>query len=303
MRMKKLLPGALPPMITPFTENGDVDYAAFESNVAKWNDTDLTGYLVLGSNSETAFLSEKEKDELLKITASTASKDRYLMAGTSLEGLRETIRYTNKAAELGMDAALVLTPNYYDSAMNSKNLVKYFTALADASDIPILIYNVSKFTHVNIKPDAVAELCTHPNIIGMKDSQGDFVQLANFKRALGDNFGDKFNLIVGTASMYYPALQLGVKNAIMALANCCPNECGRMYRLFDEGKLDEGMELYMRMLPVNTAVTGTYGIAGLKYACDLLGYKGGYVRVPLLDSSDKDKAEIRAILEKAQLLG
>jgi len=296
--MKTLRKGVLPPMITPFTADGDVDYAAFEYNVAKWNDTDLAGYLVLGSNSETCFLSEEEKIELVKITVKTASKDRFVMAGTGIEGLRETIRFTNLCGELGCDAALVLTPNFFDAKMDSKNLINYFTALADKAEIPILIYNVPKFTHVNIKPDAVAELSRHPNIIGMKDSMGDIVQIANFLNVKDDSF----NVMVGTASIWYPALHLGVVNGVHALANCCPNECSEIQHLFDAGKYDEARALYMRVLPVNSAVTGAYGVPGLKHACDRMGFKGGKVRTPLIDSNEDAKAAVDKILDKAGVL-
>lgn len=296
--MKELKKGVLPPMITPFTTEGDVDYAAFEYNVAKWNDNDLAGYLVLGSNSETAFLSEEEKTELIKITVATAKKDRYVLAGTGIEGLRETIRFTNLSAKLGVDAALVLTPCYYDAKMDSKNLIKYFTALADNSDIPILIYNVPKFTHVNIKADAVAELSRHPNIIGMKDSLGDIAQISTFLNVKDDSF----NVMVGTASVWYPALTLGIKNGIHALANCCPDQCASVQRLYDAGKSDEARVLHQRILPINTAVTGTYGIPGLKHACDRMGLKGGKVRLPLLNASDDAKAGVDKILANAGVI-
>ena len=296
--MKPLTKGILPPMITPFTSDGDVDYAAFESNIQKWNKDDLAGYLVLGSNSETAYLSEEEKIELIKITVATAGSDRHVMAGTGVEGLRETIRFTNLAAKYGAESALVLTPNYYDAKMGSENLIRYFTILADNSDIPILIYNVPKFTHVNIKADAVAELSRHKNIVGMKDSLGDIAQIASFI-----NVKDKdFNLIVGTASAWYPALQLGVTTGIHALANCCPNECAKVQRLFDAGDFAAARELYLRILPINTAVTGTYGIPGLKHACDRMGYKGGEVRLPLLPASEQTKEAVDAILAKAGVL-
>lgn len=297
--MAKLqIKGIIPPMITPFKENGDVDYEAFEYNVAKWNNDNLSGYLVLGSNSETCYLSEEEKLQLIKITVETAKKDRHVIVGSGLESLRETIKLTNKAAKLGVESALVLTPSYYGGKMTTKSMVTFFTELANNSDIPIMIYNVSKFTHYNISADAVAQLAQHPNIIGMKDSNGDVPQLATFKRVTPDDF----NLMVGTFSAWYPALTLGIKAGIHALANCNPNECTAVQTEFDAGNWEKARDIYQRMFAVNTAVTGTYGIAGLKYACDLMGYRGRQVRVPLMPCSDEEKAGIEAILKKAQVL-
>ena len=295
---KILIEGVLPPMITPFKENGDVDYGAFEENIIKWNENKLAGYLVLGSNSETVYLTEEEKIQLIKITVSNAKPGRHIIVGSGMESLRETIRLTNIAAKLGVNAALVLTPFYYGGKMTNEALINFFTKLADNSDIPILIYNVPKFTHINIKPETVEALAEHPNIIGMKDSLGDVPQLATFKRIVPEDF----NLLVGTASSWYPALALGIKGGILALANCNPDECAEVKEAFDNGDWEKAREIYQRVFPINTAVTGTYGIAGLKYACDIQGYKGGAVRTPLLPLKEEEKRSIEAVLRKAKVI-
>lgn len=287
--------GVIPPMLTPFKENGDADYDAFISNMENWNQDKLAGYLVLGSNSETVYLTEEEKIQFMKFTVAHAQKGRHVMAGTGMESLRDTIKFTNMAARLGVHSALVLTPFYYGGNMTSEALIKYFTTLADNSDIPILIYNVPKFTHLNIKADAVAALSTHPNIIGMKDSLGDVPQLATFKRIVPE----EFNLMVGTASAWYPALALGIEAGIMALANTNPNECALVQEEFEKGNWEKSRLVYQAVFPINTTITATYGIAGLKYAADVMGYKGGFVRSPLLDLAASDKEKIDGIIEKA----
>lgn len=291
--------GVLPPMITPFKENGDVDYEKFADNINKWNNYDLAGYLVLGSNSETVFLTEEEKLKLIELTVKHRKAGKIVMAGTGMESTRETIALTNKAADLGADCAMILTPHYYGGKMNDEALINFFTDVADNVKIPVLIYNVTKFTHVNISPKAVGVLAKHPNIIGMKDSSGSIPQLINFKHAIGN---EEFNLMVGTASAWYPALTIGIDGAIMALANCCPGECIEVQEQFEAGNLDEAREIYERVFPVNSAVTGKFGIAGLKYACDLLGFNGGFVRKPLLQLREEEKVELKDILAKAQVL-
>ena len=287
--------GVIPPMVTPFKENGDLDSKAFVSNIEKWNKDKLTGYLVLGSNSETVYLSEEEKLELVKLTVEHAGKDRLIIAGTGLESARETIKLTNKCASLGAHCALVLTPYYYDNAMDSKAMIRFFKEVADHSDIPVLLYNVSKFTSVNIGADAVAELSRYKNIVGMKDSNGDVPQLAVFLQAASEDF----QIMTGTYSAWYPALAMGITATISAMANCCPNEIAETQELYEAGKLNESFNLYQRMFPVNSAVTGAFGIPGLKYVCDLLGYSGAHVRNPLTDCSETQKEQLRSIVNKA----
>lgn len=291
--------GVIPPMITPFDENDEVDYEKHVKNVEKWNQYDLAGYLVLGSNSETAYLTDEEKLKLVELTVKHRKEGKIVMAGTGLESTRETIKLTNMAADLGADCALLLTPNYYGGKMNDEALINYFTEVADNVKIPILIYNVTKFTHVNISPKAVGILAKHPNIIGMKDSSGDIPQLVNFKRVIGN---EDFNLMVGTASAWFPALTLGVEASVMALVNCCPQECVDVQKEFDNGNVEKSRELYERVFPVNSAVTGAFGIAGLKHACDLLGFEGGLVRKPLLQITEDDKSKLKDILVAAKVL-
>src|SRR6056297_2020277 len=291
--------GVIPPVITPFRENDQVDYEKFSSNIRKWNKKDLAGVLVLGSNGETAYLREEEKLELIKLAVENTDENKIVMVGTGVESTKMTIELTNQAAELGADCALILTPNYYGGKMGDEAQIAYFNEVADNTKIPILIYNVTKFTHINISPKVVSELSKHKNIIGMKDSSGDVKQLIQF---MNSGLDKEFNLLVGTASAWYPALAVGVKASVMALANCCPDECIEVQKLYEEGKLEESLELYKRMYPVNSAVTGGFGIAGLKYVCDKLGFEGGYTRKPLLPLKDKEKNQLNQIIEKAGLI-
>ena len=293
----KTIHGVIPPMVTPFKADGELDQKSFVSNIEKWNKDRLTGYLVIGSNSETVYLGEDEKLELVKLTVEHAKKDRLIIVGSSQESARETIKLTNKCAKLGAHCALILTPFYYGSSMDSKAMIRFFTEVADHSDIPILIYNVTKFTHINIGADAIAELSRHKNITGMKDSNGDVPQLANFLRVADPSF----QIMTGTYGAWYPAMTMGINAIISAMANCCPNEIAETQDLYEEGKLKESFALYQRFFPVNAAVTGGFGIAGLKYACDYLGYSGGHVRNPLADSTEAQKEQLRAIIDKALL--
>ena len=290
--------GVIPPVITPFKQ-GRVDYQAYEANVLRWNESALAGYLVLGSNSEAPYLEPADKLELIRVTKRVAAPDRLIMAGTGLESTRATIDLTNQAGEAGADCALLLTPCYYGDQMTDAALIHYFSSVADASEIPILIYNVTKFTHLNISPAVVAELSHHPNIIGMKDSSGSIVQLVSF---MVKGLSKEFNLLVGTASAWYPALTIGIEGAVMALANCCPDQMAEVQRLFEAGDLAASQALYQKLFPVNICVTGKLGVAALKHACGLLGYTPGEVCPPLLPLSAAEKDHVEAIIRDAGLL-
>lgn len=297
--MTKLnLTGVFPPMITPFTKEEEVDYDGHIYNVQKWNKVQLGGYVVLGSNSETVYLNEEEKLKLIDLTVKNAAPGRKIIVGTGLESTKATIALTNAAAAKGVHAALIITPFYYLGKMNDAALIHHFEMLADQSEIPILVYNVSKFTHINVSTNVISKLSQHPNIIGMKDSSGSIPQLIQYQNAAK---GD-FQILSGTASIWYPALNLGVKGAVMALGNCAPQACVDIQNAFERGNLAEAEAIYRRMFPVNAAVTAQFGIAGLKYASELCGYKGGSVRSPLQPLETLEKEEIRRILAKARLI-
>lgn len=291
--------GVIPPILTPFEATGEIDYNAFEYNLKKWNTYDLAGILVLGSNGETPFLTKEEKLKLIESTVKNIDEDKTIVVGTGMESVKETVELTNQAAALGADCALILTPNYYGGNMHDTAQLHFFTEVADQTEIPILIYNVTKFTHLNISPKVVSQLSQHKNIIGMKDSSGDVRQLIEY---MNEGLDEDFNLIVGTASAWYPALTIGIEAAVMALANCCPQECIDIQKLYEDNQLEASLSLYKRMYPVNKAITGTFGIPGLKYAASTLGYQGGHTRKPLLGLMDDEIESLEKILKKANLI-
>lgn len=291
--------GVIPPVITPFTEDGKVDFAAFEENILQLNETGLRGYLVLGSNGETPYISKEDKLQLVKIARKAAKPGMLVFAGTGVESTQATIELSNEMADLGADGVLVLTPCFFKDQMKEDVMVQYYSDVADACRIPVMIYNATKFTGVNITPGAVSRLSHHPNIIGMKDSAGNIAQFMSFDAAGLDK---AFNMMVGTASAWYPSMAIGIQAGIMALANCCPKECVEEQKLFQEGKYQEAFALYRRLFPVNACVTGPLGVAALKYACQRRGYHGGSVCKPLLPLTEAQKKTVDAVLEKAQLL-
>ncbi len=295
--MAKLdLHGIFPPIPTPFI-NGTVAYDKLASNVERWNHTGLKGFVVLGSNGEYVSLSEEEKRAVVDIVVQSAGDEMRVIAGTGCEYTAETVRLTEDCAKIGAHAALVVTPHYYAGRMNEAALVKHYSAVADQSAIPILLYNVPKFTHINMAADLVARLSEHPNIIGLKDSSGNVIQLAEILNAVARGF----NVMVGTAGVLFSGLTIGCVGGINALANVAPEQCVAILDLVKAGDLDAARQLQLKMIPVNQAVTAVYGVPGLKTAMDMLGYFGGDPRLPLLPSSEQEKSEIKNMLTKAGL--
>jgi 4-hydroxy-2-oxoglutarate aldolase len=229
--------------------------------------------------------------------AQTAPKFMTLIAGTGCESTRETLELTNASAEQGAQAALIVTPHYFGDKMTSAALIKHYTTIADRTAIPILLYNVSKFTHINLSTEAVAELSRHPNIIGIKDSSGMVAQLGEYL----NNAAENFQVLVGMGSALFGALTLGCSGGVLALANIAPEACVSIYNLVQKGDYAQARDLQLKMIPVNKAVTGTYSIPGLKAAMDLLDYYGGDPRPPLLPATEKERTEIKEILIKAGL--
>jgi 4-hydroxy-2-oxoglutarate aldolase len=292
------LHGIFPPIPTPFVD-GRIAGEKLAANIARWNRTGLAGYVAFGSNGEYIYLSEAEKLEVVRTVVASAAPGMKIIAGTGCESTWETIHLTNACARLGAHAALVVTPHYYGGRMNEAALLQHFTAVADAADIPVLIYNVTKFTHIQVSLSLVARLSRHPNIIGIKDSNGNVSFLGEML-----NLVDKdFRVLVGTAGALFGALGLGCAGGVLALANVAPEACVEIYRRVRAGDFEPAGRLQRKMLPVNSAVTATYGVPGLKAALDMLGYYGGDPRPPLLPAGEKEKAEIREILRQADLLG
>ena len=291
------LNGIFPPIPTPFV-NEKVAYDKLAANIERWNLTGLKGYVVLGSNGEYVSLSEEEKRAVVDTVVQSAADKMLVIAGTGCESTAETIRMTEDCAKLGADAALVVTPHYYGGRKNDAALVQYFTTVADQSPIPILLYNVPKFTHINMAADLIARLSGHLNIIGLKDSAGNVIQLGEIINAVARDF----SVMVGTAGVLFSGLTLGCVGGINALANVAPQQCVTILDQVKKGSIDAARDLQLKMIPVNQAVTAVYGVPGLKAAMDMLGYFGGDPRMPLLPSSKRERSEIKAILKKAELL-
>lgn len=289
--------GIFPPITTPF-ENGKIAFDKLGINVEKLSRTGITGIVVLGSNGEYVYLSEKEKRKVIKAVIGAVPENMPVIAGTACESVAETIRLTCDSAELGARAALLTSPHYYGGKMTDEALTRFYMDVADNIPIPALLYNVPKFTHLSLTAGLVSRLSRHPNIVGIKDSSGNVNLLGQYL----NNSESNFNVLVGTAGVLFSGLALGCVGGIVAMANVAPQACVKILESVKQGDFETARRLQLKTLPVNNAVTLTYGIGGLKAAMDMLGYFGGDPRSPLLPATEKERGKIREILIQAGLL-
>lgn len=269
--------GIFTPFVTPFAADQTLDEAALRHNVARWMRGPLTGLVALGSNGEAPLLDDHEADRVVEIVREGMSSDRPLIVGTGRESTRATIAATRRAASLGADCALVRTPSFFKAQMTSDIFVRHYTEVADAAPIPVLLYNVTMFTGVNLAPDAVARLSEHPNIVGLKESGSDIAQIAEYVARVPPDF----TILAGSAATLFHAFCAGCDGAVLALASLVPEACFELQALVSAGRVDEARALQRRVTPLARTIGTVHGIGGLKAAYDLAGYVGGAPRPPL----------------------
>lgn len=292
------LSGVFPPIPTPFNAAAEIAHRALVENLERWNQYDLAGYVVLGSNGEGVYLTAEEKTRVWETARHSIPAERLLIAGTGCESTRETIAMTSRAADAGADAVLVLTPHYYDAQMTPAALTRHFETIANRASVPVVLYNMPRFTHVDMDAVTVARLARHPNIVGIKDSSGNVGKLAQIAGTVTPDF----HLLAGSAGFFFPALAIGAAGGVMALANIAPQALIDLYNLFRRGDWRTAATLQRRLVPVNRAVTADFGVPGLKAALDMVGYYGGPVRSPLQPLSDSDVQSLRDTLVKGHVL-
>lgn len=290
--------GIYTPIVTPFAEDESIDYGKLKHNLGLLAKTDLDGIVVLGSNGEFVYLTHKEKLELIKFCIDNFTKEKRVIVGTSYDSTIETISFCREAAELGADAALILPPHYYKGSMNEEVLYNHFIDVAEESPIPVMLYNMPGNTGINMSSKLVARLAKHPNIVGIKDTAGNIVQLSEIVRDTDDDFV----VFAGNAGYLLPALTVGARGATVALGNVLPEQCCKLVGLFKEGKIEEARELQLKLIEINFMVTGGMGIPALKAAMDMLGYKGGIPRRPLRPLEEDKSKVVKAALEKLGVL-
>src|SRR6266852_8150972 len=284
--------GVFAALTTPYAHDGSVSFPDLKHNVHRYNQTELAGYVALGSTGESVLLTRAEMDGIVITVKEAAAKGKMLLAGAGAESTAETIERAKRAAELGYDAALVKTPYYYKPAYKPEVLIGHYRRVADESPIPVMLYSIPQFTGVALAAAEVAALAEHPNIIGIKDSSGNVQGVAEIVAATPP----AFQVLVGSAASVYPSMVIGARGAILALACALPEKCVALFELVRQGHHEKARELQSILARASRMIVSEPGIAGVKHAMDQRGYRGGIPRLPLQPLSDERKARISSLL-------
>jgi 4-hydroxy-2-oxoglutarate aldolase len=281
----------LAPICTPFDAAGEVDHEALRRNLARYNSAGLAGYAVAGSTGEAGLLNRDERLALFRMVREAAERGMTLLAGCGVESVRETLRMIKAAADIGYDAALVITPHYYRGQMlRPESQLGFYRAVADSSALPVLIYDFPGLTGIDLSIDTIRQLAEHPNIVAIKETSPDLDKIAGIIAAVPR----RFRVLVGSSAKFYESLGLGAVGGILALANAAPEATQRIYDFYQSRDLEAASEA-QRALVGAAGTVPQYGIQGLKYAMDLKGLAGGPARLPLLPLDDTQKAEIESL--------
>ncbi len=293
------LAGLYVPVTTPFDPvTGDAAPVSLRDNLRRWLDQPIDGFLLFGSTGEGALLDEDEKIQLLEYARDVVPPVRGLLAGAGADSTRAAIRLAKRFAEAGADAVLVHAPTYYGPVLSAAAVRDHFTAVADASPVPVLLYYMPKYVHVDLDPGLVGELTRHPNVAGIKDSSGDLKRFADYTEACDDGV----RLFVGNGTLLYAALELGAVGGILAAGLLAADDYGALVKHYREGRSQEAGRLQEKLSPVHREIVVKAGIPGVKVAMDRLGLTGGPPRPPLRPLGEKDQHHVDQVLKQAGLL-
>ncbi len=293
--MGQRLNGIFPPIPTNFSADGSLGPAV--SPFLEWlAAAGVDGVVALGSNGEAAALTDPERVQWLSRVRAALPGSLRLIAGTGADSTRATIERTQAAAESGAVAALVITPFYFRKDLTPASVVAHYEAVASASPIPILIYNVPVHTGWDFHPrDWAVPLAAHPNVAGLKDSSGDLSRIAYLRSVVPADFA----LLAGAGERMLAALDAGADGAIAALANLSPAECAGILRATRSGQASRATALQGQIAQLGEALTTRYGVPGLKAALQMLGFDHGPPRAPLSALTESERAPLRRLLDHA----
>lgn len=297
MEANTRLMGVFAPVITPFDESGEVSYAKLIENMKFYAKSKLKGYLALGSNGENKSLNSQEKEKVLATIIKNKGSEQVVMTGCIFESTKETIEFAKIAQNLGTDFITLLPPSYFKKEMTDAVLLRYFSDVASSVSVPCLVYNAPQFCGgTTLSVNLIKEVAKHPNIVGMKDSSTGNIE--NFLLAVRDTF----NVMAGSANFFMNSLIMGATGGVISLADAFPDITYELYNLTINKKYEQAFKLNEKILILNKAVSGSGGVAAVKYAMDLAGLNGGSPRLPLFPLQDDIKKKIKEALKKVELI-
>jgi 4-hydroxy-tetrahydrodipicolinate synthase len=281
--------GVIPPITTPMDQNGNIEYDDLRSHIKRLEDAGVHGIIPCGSTGERATLTQSEHERVIETTVDAA--DTPVLAGTGASSTQEAINLSKHAADVGADGILVIYPYY--SWPSNKHVVHHYEAIADAVDVPLVIYNIPKRTARNLEPDATVRLASHPNIAGIKESAGDINQIYELLQRTRDM---DFEVLSGYDSQALSTLTLGGTGITSVAANVFPRTVCGLYDAVQSGDLERGRELHEEILEIETAMNLQTIPVAVKAALDIVGVHGPHVRPPLYEASEETREELESFI-------
>jgi len=290
----KNLSGVFAPVATPF-RNEHVALEKLSENILKYNETDLKGYMILGSNGEFRSVNDDEALQIADVVARHKKSDKILIAGAARESSYTTVEFIEKLSDRGVDYVAILPPHYFVSKMTDEVLIRHYAWVADRSKLPVTIYNAPKFSAgLLISAQVIARLAEHPNIVGLKDTSQE--DIAKYVKAVPQDA--EFAVLAGSISKFYEGLVKGAVGGVLSLADYLPQKCCKLLQAFLAGDREKARQMDEYLRTLSSRAAGKFGVAGLKAAMDLLGFYGGPPRLPLVAIADSDKRQLEAVLKK-----
>lgn len=293
--MKNSLEGIYIPAVTAFDCRETVSEEMMAYNIEKWNQTDVAGYMCLGSNGEFRMLDDEESLRVIKTFVECRSESKGLIAGVGRESLYHTKKFIDRIQNAGLqvDYLSVLTPHYFKKAMDDRALIAYFIAVADFSRIPVLLYCAPGFANtVCISSEVLKVLAEHPNIHGIKDTSQNMMN--TYMDAVGER--NDFHIMSGSVNTLYGCLKRGVKGAVISAANYFPQACARLFPLWQEAGEEMFLSYYHALCGRIRQTGARNGVAGVKACMNLCGYHAGTPRKPLQPLDDGQLEELQHTL-------
>jgi 4-hydroxy-tetrahydrodipicolinate synthase len=290
--VKVEIEGIIPPHVTPFRRDAEVDEAALRRLVHFWLENGSSGLMSCGSNGEAPYMSREERRRVVEVVVDEVNEEAPVIAGTGAPSTRESILLTQDAEDVGVDAAIVVTPYYFKP--DRRELVEHYRALLNAVEIPVILYNVPKFTGYNLDPSVVVELADeYSQIIALKDSSGSIGQITDLIRLVGD----KVNILAGTGDLILPTLLMGGRGGIVGIANVVPRLCASIFTHYKKGQFEEAREAQMKILQLNAVLFKKYNqVSSVKEAMNQLGLPAGHPRRPSLPLTRKAREDVKESL-------
>ena len=281
-------------LVTPMTRDGSIDYEAFGRFIEFQIENGINALVVMGTTGENATIEYDEQKEIIRFVVQKVAGRVPVIAGTGTNNTDHVIHNTKAACEVGADAVLVVTP-YYNKA-TQKGLITHFTAVADASTVPVILYNVPGRTGCNLLPKTAAVLAEHPNIVAIKEATGNMAQMVEL-RAL---CGDKLDIYSGEDALTVPMMAMGAKGTISVLSNVVPKEAVAMTDACKAGDYETAAQWQCKLLPLVNALFSEVNPIPAKAAAAAMGFGEDVLRLPLTSMEDHTKA---VLFEEMRKLG